>query len=164
MHPRTPLLVSIAVLVVLAGCSAAPGSPAPGSPAPDGQAETDATAAVETETATDGAIARYSTNKAETNDAEATTPTKVTNGTKAAAASSSTHDCPPVLYLEAVERPSDETVVAYGNLSAERKAEFDTALVEGNAEIEGGDGYEFWVDRPYVEHDGNVYRAVVAVC
>ncbi|MFC6823875.1 hypothetical protein [Halopelagius fulvigenes] len=154
MHPRTVLLVGLAALVVLAGCSGAPGSPAT-----EGPAQSDlTTAADETEAKTDEAIAKYATN-----NAEATTPTKVTDSTRAAG-SSATHDCPPILYLEAVERPSNETVLAYGNLTAERKAEFDTALVEGRAEIEGGDGYEFWVDRPYVEHDGNVYRAVVAVC
>lgn len=141
MHSRTLL---VAALVVLAGCSGAPGSPES-----DARAETELTTPAGTEA-----------KLTETFDSAATAASP-----KAAGQASATHDCPAILYLEAVEPPTDEAALAYGNLSAERKAEFDMALVEGSAELEdGGEGYRFWVDRPYVEHDGNVYRAVVAVC
>lgn len=141
MHPRTLLVVA---LVVLAGCSAAPSSPES-----DAQAETELTTPAGTEA-----------ELTETLDAAQTTAPPKTGGPSAA-----TGDCSPVLYLEAVNSSTDEAVLAYGNLSAERKAEFDMALVEGSAELEdSGDGYRFWADRPYVEHDGNVYRADVAVC
>lgn len=141
MHPRTLL---VAALVVLAGCSGAPGSPES-----DAQAETELTTPAGTEAELTQTLAAAKT---------ATPP-------KAGGRSASTSDCPAVLYLEAVDASTDETALAYGNLSAERKAEFDMALVEGSAELEdGGDGYQFWADRPYVEHDGNVYRADVAVC
>lgn len=74
--------------------------------------------------------------------------------------------CPGYLSVDAVaDPPADATVLPYENLSADRRAEFDAALASGSAELEqGGDGYAFWVDRPYVRHDGTVYRAVVAVC
>lgn len=141
MHPRTLL---VAALVVLAGCSGAPGSP-----------ESDAQAATELTTPT-GTEAELTA----TLDAAETTAPPKTGGPSAA-----TRDCSAVLYLEAVDSSTDETVLAYGNLSAERKAEFDMALVEGSAELEdGSEGYRFWADRPRVEHDGNVYRADVAVC
>jgi hypothetical protein len=74
--------------------------------------------------------------------------------------------CPAFVEVDAVsDVPDDAAVIPYEDLSAERRAEFDAALSEGNAEVEdGGDGYEFWVDRPYVRYEGTVYRAVVAVC
>lgn len=138
MHLRTLL---VAAIVVLAGCSGAPGSP-------------DSDAQTETEPTTTGP------------EAELTEAGSATNvAPNASSRASSTQDCAAVLYLEATEHPTNETALAYGNLSAERKAEFDMALVEGSAGLdESGDGYQFWVDRPYVEHDGNVYRSDVAVC
>ncbi|SFH02764.1 hypothetical protein SAMN04488063_3618 [Halopelagius inordinatus] len=132
----------VAALVVLAGCSGAPGSP-------------DSDARTETESTT-------TEPEAELTEASGSVTNAAPN---ASGRASSTQDCSAVLYLEAVEHPTNETALAYGNLSAERKAEFDMALVEGSAELEeSGEGYRFWVDRPYVEHDGNVYRADVAVC
>lgn len=128
-----PRVLLLAALIVLAGCSASPNSPAS-----DASAETELLTPDETEAA-------------------------LTETTDSAAVTDSTRDCSAVLYLEAVEPTTNETALAYGNLSTDRKAEFDMALVEGSAEL-GDDGEEFWADRPRVEHDGNVYRADVAVC
>ncbi|MDS0293890.1 hypothetical protein [Halogeometricum luteum] len=102
-----------------------------------------------------------------------TTPTPDPSATATATPTStpterppSTEDCPAYVSVDPVDEvPGDATVTPYGDLSEERRSEFETALSEGNAEVEdGGEAYSFWVDRPYVRYEGTVYRAVVAVC
>lgn len=136
MNPHRLASLALVVLVGFAGCAGTPGAP--------------------TTTATGTA--------SETPEA---TPTRTATQTSGPTADPpSTADCPALVSVDPVDDvPADATVLPYENLSAERRAEFETALSEGHAEIEGGgEGYRFWVDRPYVRYDGTVYRAVVAVC
>ena len=137
MHSHTTLLV--ALLVAFAGCAGGP---------PAGT-ETGTPTATDSPTPT-------ATDSPTPTATDSPTPETTTYGT----------DCPAFVEVDPVsDVPDDATVIPYADLSAERRAEFDAALSEGNAEVEdGGDGYVFWVDRPYVRYEGTVYRAVVAVC
>lgn len=137
MRSRRLAIPTLLTLVVLAGCLGGIGTTPTPDPSP--------TATTPTETATEAPG----------------TPTPTTTERPP-----STADCPAFVSVDPVDDvPDDATVIPYGDLSAERQAEFRTALSEGHAEIEdGGEGYEFWVDQPYVRHEGTVYQAVVAVC
>lgn len=95
------------------------------------------------------------------------TPTRTASAASTPTADGSTFtDCPPVLHVGTVEDvPADATVIPHEELSADRRAEFDEARRTGDAELDrNGEGYAFWVDRPYVRYDGTVYDAAVAVC
>lgn len=143
MPPRTTL-VALAFLTALAGCT----GPA---------------AVTETGTPTQ----TPSPTQSPTQTAPSTTTPPPSTATPPDSTGTSTYSsCPGYLSLDAVtDPPADATVLSYESLPADRSAEFDAALASGSAELEqGDDGYDFWVDRPYVRYDGTVYRAVVAVC
>ncbi|RYJ19577.1 hypothetical protein ELS19_00875 [Halogeometricum borinquense] len=140
MHLRKALLV--ALLVSFAGCSGVPGLSDNGTPTP-----TQTATSTPTPTATP-------------------TPTPTPTPTATPTETISYIDCPGVLSIDSVENVTDDaTVIPYANLSAERQSEFDAAVGGQSVELDQqGDGYDFWVGRPYVRYNGSVYRATVAIC
>jgi hypothetical protein len=162
MFRRAVLSALLAFALPLAGCAVAP-DPAETVASGGGERATDTEREASADTAPTSTPDELVAADAVADDA---TPNAArVRPASAEGSASATGDCPALLYLDAVDPPADARVISYGNLPDERRNEFDRALVEGHAELEdGGEGYRFWANRPYVEHDGTVYRAVVAVC
>lgn len=138
MVPRPALSFALLSLVVTAGCLTAP---------PPGNG---------TETAT-----RTPTPTAAS---PATPPTETTEMTAPPETTVYGTDCPPYLGAEpASDRQVEgaDRAVRFGELSAERRRQFERAL-ENEVTIESGSEY-FWIGT-VVEYQGQYYATYVAVC
>ena len=139
MVPRTVLSFALLLLVATAGCLGGP-SPADGTETPP---------------------------PSDTPTTMTRTPTQTPDTASPSETPVYATDCPPRLHVEAAtesqrERADAEDVIAYENLSAERRTEFDRALEGGDAELDSVP--EAWSRPRIVTYEGESYATVVSVC